>query len=272
MNKDIISKITTRNMISNELKKVINDRIYFLNYEKKQELFRKYNTEKDIINELSKISTTRGIKSGYVATQQKSMKKLAYLESLFKRINQPVKNLLDIGGADGSMGVSIAKTLNINLKNVTLIDVNPQPKEEYKSEGVKYKHGSASQLEVLDSSYDVCILSMVLHHLDTLEKQLKCLEEVYRVLKPGGYLFIREHDVHDGNEKVFKYIHLLYSSVLTNELNIDDALNEKEYYLDYNTIKDIVKNIGFVTVEPMVKDPNKKNLNEAYGFLLQKPN
>ena len=275
--KDTISKTRNvlpinRELISNELKKVVNDRIYFLNYDKKQELFRKYNSEKDIINALSKIASNRGIKSGYVATQRKSMKKLAYLENLFKKINQPVNNLLDIGGADGSMGVSIAKTLNINLKNVMLIDVNPQPKEEYKSEGVKYKHGSASKLEVSDSSYDVCILSMVLHHLDTLEKQLKCLEEIYRVLKPGGYLFIREHDVHDGNEKVFKYIHLLYSAVLTDESNVDDAFNEREYYLDYNTIKDMVENIGFVIVEPMLKDPNKKNLNEAYGFLLQKPN
>jgi ubiquinone/menaquinone biosynthesis C-methylase UbiE len=101
---------------------------------------------------------------------------------------------------------------------------------------------------------------------------LKCLEEVYRVLKPGGYLFIREHDVHDGNEKVFKYIHLLYSSVLTNELNIDDAFNEKEYYITYDNLKDMIDKIGFNIVNPMLKDPNKKNLNEAYGFLLQKPN
>lgn len=277
MNRDMISRTSenisrSRNMISNELKKVINDRIYFLNYDKKQELFRKYNTEKDIINELSRIANTRGIKSGYVATQQKSMKKLAYLDSLFKKIDQPVSNLLDIGGADGSMGVSIAKTLNIDLKNVMLIDVNPQPKEEYKSEGVKYKHGSASQLEVQDGTYDVCILSMVLHHLETIEEKTKCLEEVYRVLKPGGYLFIREHDIHDNNEKIFKYIHLLYSAVLTNELNVDDAFNEKEYYITYDNLKDMIDKIGFNIVNPMLKDPNKRNLNEAYGLLLQKPN
>lgn len=261
----------SRDNISNELKKVIMDRIYFLNYDKKLELFRKYNTEKDVINALSNIAATRGIKSGYVATQRKSLKKLAYLDSLFKKIKQPVNNLLDIGGADGSMGVSIAKMINVDLKDIMLIDVNPQPKEEYKAEGVKYKHGSASQLEVPDDSYDVCILSMVLHHLNTFEKQMKCLEEVYRVLKPGGYLFIREHDVHDNNDKIFKYIHLVYSAVLTNESSVDDAFNEKEYYLKYDEIKNMIKNAGFNVVQPMLKDPNKKNLNEAYGFLVQKP-
>ncbi len=44
---------------------------------------------------------------------------------------------------------------------------------------------------------------MVIHHIKNLEKSL---EEMSRIIKENGYLYIREHDVHPNNICLRKYL------------------------------------------------------------------
>lgn len=44
---------------------------------------------------------------------------------------------------------------------------------------------------------------MVLHHIENFDKNLR---ELQRVVKDGGYLYIREHDVDPDNKELDKYL------------------------------------------------------------------
>jgi len=50
-------------------------------------------------------------------------------------------------------------------------------------------HGMAFQLPYPDSSFDRVLSSLVLHHLSRADKQ-RTLREVWRVLRPGGWLHV----------------------------------------------------------------------------------
>ena len=65
-------------------------------------------------------------------------------------------------------------------------------KENCKRNNVKVnlEIADADKLPYKNSSFDFVISLAVLHHLDTHEKRLKAIEEIKRVLKPGGKALI----------------------------------------------------------------------------------
>jgi ubiquinone/menaquinone biosynthesis C-methylase UbiE len=57
----------------------------------------------------------------------------------------------------------------------------------------QFKLAAMEQLPFADASFDVAVISLVLHHLPPELKQ-RGLKEVYRVLRPGGRLLVIEPD------------------------------------------------------------------------------
>ena len=57
----------------------------------------------------------------------------------------------------------------------------------------KFKLAAVEQLPFGDGSFDVVMLSLVLHHLPS-EAKRKGLEEIHRVLRPGGRLIVVDFD------------------------------------------------------------------------------
>jgi SAM-dependent methyltransferase len=52
--------------------------------------------------------------------------------------------------------------------------------------------GSISSIPAPDASYDFAYVINVLHHLPSLEEQRRAFAELFRILKPGGLLFVHE--------------------------------------------------------------------------------
>lgn len=132
---------------------------------------------------------------------------------------------LDFGCSNGDITQYIGKFYEIKKENIHGIDTYNV--EEKSSGAIKINSGMTftlnkdvkGKLQYRDNQFDFITAFMVLHHVDPaqLSHQLK---ELYRVLSPDGYLFIREHNIPDRNEVdrlyanvILDILHLLYDYV-----------------------------------------------------------
>lgn len=105
----------------------------------------------------------------------------------------PGMRVLDLGCGTGSLTVMIKQSHL--MSDVYGLDADPQvlklARSKAKQANVKiaYEQGMAYQLPYPDAWFDRVVTSLVLHHLTTEQKQ-QALNEVYRVLRPGGKFFI----------------------------------------------------------------------------------
>ncbi len=60
-----------------------------------------------------------------------------------------------------------------------------------------------NKIDLPSASIELLTAFMVIHHFNDYEAMMN---EICRVLKPGGYLFIREHNVSKKNNKLREYL------------------------------------------------------------------
>ncbi len=104
--------------------------------------------------------------------------------------------IIDCGSGKGSITISLAKAFAPG--KVEGIELNPdevkRAADTAKSEGVKnvrFQQGSVYELPFPDQTFDAAFAHTVLQHL---AEPVKALKEMYRVLKPGGVVGVREED------------------------------------------------------------------------------
>ena len=94
--------------------------------------------------------------------------------------------ILDIGGATGVHAAPLAALGH----EVVLIDPVPaQVREAVRHGTFEAVVGDARDLRFEDDSFDAALLFGPLYHLATREDRLLALEEVRRVVRPGGWVF-----------------------------------------------------------------------------------
>jgi ubiquinone/menaquinone biosynthesis C-methylase UbiE len=97
--------------------------------------------------------------------------------------------VLDLGSGTGRFAVPMAERFGARVVGV-------EPAENMRSVAhqesahalVTYVAGSAENIPLPDGACDFAFLSMVIHHVEDLNR---CCRELYRVLRPGGRLLIR---------------------------------------------------------------------------------
>jgi len=106
----------------------------------------------------------------------------------FRHFPKQVKTVLDVGCNTGRGG-KILKQLNPHLNLVGLDCVNSRlakiPKEIYSSTICSY----STNIDAVDSSFDVVVSGEFIEHIYP-DEVLKTLQELYRIIKPGGRLLI----------------------------------------------------------------------------------
>ncbi|MFX1389284.1 MAG: class I SAM-dependent methyltransferase [Promethearchaeota archaeon] len=113
--------------------------------------------------------------------------------------------ILDVGCGTGRTAIKIAKSLKgggmlhgIDIYSKTAIGGNAletvvrNAKLEGVEEKTSFQYGSAIEIPFESSMFDIVNFSSVLHELHMDQGFEKALKEAYRVLKPGGYLYVGE--------------------------------------------------------------------------------
>lgn len=112
------------------------------------------------------------------------------------------KSILDFGGGTGFIALPLAK----QAKSVTLVDIAEKMLEQAR---IKVKNQKLENLHLiqqdlllkpLEQTYDLIIVSRVLHHIPHLDSSLAMFQEH---LTPGGQLFIADYTVPDGENHGF---------------------------------------------------------------------
>jgi SAM-dependent methyltransferase len=154
-----------------------------------------------------------------IRSAQKRAEQMAYhIKNLNIANKIETKNYLDIGCFDGTKTVAVGnafkKILGYNKLNIFGVDVDNYAGVPIKPiDGFTFNRYEQNDVLPFDSdSFEIITLLQVLHHV---HKPIKTLKEIKRVLKPGGLLFIREHDRTDKYiDKLIRLEHLLYSQIV----------------------------------------------------------
>lgn len=126
--------------------------------------------------------------------------------------NKSVSAILDTGTGTGDF-IEVLKKV---FPNATITGIDPNT-ESLKEAALKYPEisfieMSAENLEFNDNSFDLASISMALHHLPDIKK---ALEEIQRVVKPGGWIIVNElfSDNLKPAEEVHKMFHHFRSKI-----------------------------------------------------------
>jgi excisionase family DNA binding protein len=111
----------------------------------------------------------------------------------------------DLGAGDGYISREISRL----VKKVTAIDISGEMLKELRKKSreagiknIETVESNGMDVPFPDSSFDVVCASMYLHHI---EEPIVAVKEMYRILRPGGKVFLadfREHSDSDLKEKM----------------------------------------------------------------------
>lgn len=178
------------------------------------------------------------------------------------------KTYLDIGCGDGSITSAIASMYDIPKKKAFGID--EREITDNTSFTFHKSEGETSDLSFLkDKSVDLVTAIMSLHHVKDIKGMMK---EISRVVKPGGYVIIREHDVTSPDFSIILNImHGLYALVWSNPMEDPDFL--ETYYASYKSDKEwraLFSSFGFQWVRNNDESPDKNHCRYYYSVFQRK--
>ncbi|MFX1396105.1 MAG: class I SAM-dependent methyltransferase [Promethearchaeota archaeon] len=173
-------------------------------------------------------------------------------------INKPGLKILDVGGASGVFLNEIIKKSKFNIDPL-ILEVDDYYKKRIVNPNITFLEGSILDRKIEENSYDIVIFDFVLHHIVSrnLKKtyliQQLALQEIFRIVKRGGFVVFREEV---NNIRTFSWIIYLFSRII-NKLKI------KIKFLDIDKVV-----VHFLTKKELIKifDIYKKH----YGLIIRK--
>ena len=131
----------------------------------------------------------------------------------FEKITLTVTNYLDIGCYDGEITEAMSEHFKLSKLHAYGVDIKNYIDDSKKESKITFKEYDGKILPFDDSSLDLITCLMVFHHI-TDENLNILVGEIFRVLKPGGSVILREHDVTDNIDKVgLDIMHYFYDYV-----------------------------------------------------------
>jgi 2-polyprenyl-3-methyl-5-hydroxy-6-metoxy-1,4-benzoquinol methylase/uncharacterized membrane protein YbhN (UPF0104 family) len=98
---------------------------------------------------------------------------------------------LDAGCGQGAY-VARMRTIGFDVEGIDASAGQIRLAARYVGQDDVVRVGSISSIPAPDASYDFAYVINVLHHLPSLEEQRRAFAELFRILKPGGLLFVHE--------------------------------------------------------------------------------
>ncbi|MFV0337348.1 MAG: class I SAM-dependent methyltransferase [Chthoniobacterales bacterium] len=120
-------------------------------------------------------------------------------------------------------------------------------------------HGDFREIGLQDSSYDVVLAAAVLHHLREKEDWEKAFEKIFRLLKPGGSVWITDLVFHE-NPKIQELMWQRYGEYLK-QLGGEDYRDKVFSYINEEDSPrplifqlDLLRKVGFASVDVLHKN------------------
>ncbi len=171
---------------------------------------------------------------------------------------------LDIGSFKGDITEAVGKHFNLNKFQIHGIDI----KEYTHNDNFIFTKYDGITIPYNHESFDLVTCFMVLHHVPK-ENLNSLLKEIFRVMKPGGVLIIREHDAKGKDFMLLDTLHEYYDYVL------DPLCTWNESHANYFSLKQISKklmDVGFTrSCIPTLNKNNPKNPFNNYVATFKKP-
>lgn len=182
----------------------------------------------------------------------------ATLELLFTYAPE-AKTILDVGSGNGVSTIALAKS------GYTLTALEPDPSatvgcaaiktlaEHYGINTISILQSYAEDIPAENNSFDIVHVRQAMHHAHNLEK---FLQEIARVLKPGGFLFtIRDHVIYNEEDKLL----FLKSHPLQEYYGGENAYRESTYlaameHAGFKVIRVIRYFDSIINYSPMTTD------------------
>ena len=196
------------------------------------------------------------------------------IELILRRLPHPllIKTVADIGSGYGTFSISLA------LKGIKATAIEPSKSEREIASSILKRHAKAKKylriinakaekLPLSNNSFDFCILSQVLEHVESPARTIK---EASRILKLGGYLYLGSPNYIFPVEQHYR---LLYFPFMPKELLYRWVLFYFKYFKKQNfKNKDLLKTKKFVkslnyTNHKMIKSLFEKNHLKIYWFV-----
>jgi len=136
------------------------------------------------------------------------------IDCLFKLVdlNECSKNTLDIGCGPAPSLVKELLAYGLDAKGLEPVDEMRQSAQEYILDKSRIIKGHAEKIPLPDNSQSFVSLVSVLEHVDS---PLNTLNEIYRILEPGGVAYIVTTNRYMSNNSEFiKHFYQWYPSIL----------------------------------------------------------
>ncbi len=159
---------------------------------------------------------------------------------------------LDIGCGTGYKAKKIGLDLGLSLRHIYGVDVKQWSvltEDARKSLEFNFDFiDTSGKLPHESNKFSLISILMVLHHVT---KRDILLSEIYRTLKVGGYLLIREHDCRDAIDYMLVDVeHMLYDYIKIDGYDPAKYVNEsKMRYLSADEWTSVLHKIGFKLVK-----------------------
>lgn len=162
---------------------------------------------------------------------EQEIKESRLVELALDRITRDGMDVCDIGGASGVFLGELLKRSEHSF-NPTLMEVVDDYKPYVVDDRINFRVASVLENDIPDNSFDMITFRHIVHHLiadnmsETLENQRKAFQQIFRMVRPGGYVIFQEQ-VH--YVKLFSRI-VYYMSLLANKMSL------KSRFFDAGTV------------------------------------
>ena len=138
--------------------------------------------------------------------ETRSNERISTIVEMLGTQNFTPTRILDIGAGNGQ--ITSALRNHYQLDKIDVFAIDQKLPNIVDVTAITYVNNA---IPLPDSSIDVVIMFAVLHHIPPNIRTI-IMDEVFRVLSPGGYVIIREHDsINDPNFYVFlDLLHLFW--------------------------------------------------------------
>lgn len=185
-------------------------------------------TDTEIINIIIKKNTNKN----QLPTYRNWDYAIEYLSFIYRTFNKSTNiKYIDICCGSGKKTKLFSKYLKLKKENTYCTDIKQWgPYQQNISKlPFQFKYIVNDKLDYEDNYFEIATCILSLHHVKNMETFIK---DMYRIIKPNGYLLLIEHSIYDDFDRLFVNIqHLLYTVFYDKRKNY---IENPDYIYGYN--------------------------------------